>query len=288
VTEIDGRSQRRAFKAAERTCARLVRHEARNFYWGFLALPRPKRIAIYALYSFARQVDDEIDEPKLNATGALSRHRERLQACVKGVREDPVMMVLGQAMDRYSIPFSELTDLVDGVEMDLRHHRYQSWKELAGYCRLVAGSVGRMCVRIFGHSDPAALRHADQLSLAFQLTNILRDVREDAQLGRIYLPQDELDHFDLPEAEIFGPHPGLGWERLVAFEVKRAQRLYDDGLQVCHYVSPSSAACVRTMAGIYRRLLERIANNPRRILSTRVSLSTPAKLSVAVRSWLPV
>jgi 15-cis-phytoene synthase len=279
---------RRAIKLAEKACARLARKEARNFYWGFLALPKPKRVAIYALYSFARQCDDEADSPRGAAGAGLARQRERLDACLRGVRADPVMLILGRAIERYSIPRAELDEVINGVEMDLRTRRYQDWKQLSGYCRLVAGSIGRMCVRIFGYSNPAALRHADKLGLAFQLTNILRDVKEDARMGRIYLPQDELKHFELSEEELFGPRPGLGWERLVAFEVKRARRLYEDGLQVCRYLPPSSGACVRTMAGIYRHILERIAVNPRRTLTSRVSLSAPAKLGVAAKSWLSV
>jgi 15-cis-phytoene synthase len=278
----------RAFRLAEQACARLARREARNFYWGFLALPRPKRYAIYALYGFARQVDDEADSPEGGAAAGLARQRERLRARRQDIRDDPVMLVLGQAIERFAIPLPELEEVIDGVEMDLERRRYGDWRELSAYCRLVAGSVGRMCVRIFGYSNPAALRHADQLGLALQLTNILRDVKEDARMGRVYLPQDELARFGLPETELFGAHPSTGWEKLVAFEVRRARQLYDDGLQVCRYVPPSSAACIRTMAGIYRHILERIAQDPRRALATRVSLSTPAKLALAARSWLSV
>jgi 15-cis-phytoene synthase len=151
----------------------------------------------------------------------------------------------------------------------------------------VAGAVGRMCTRIFGTDHPQALRHADNLGLALQLTNILRDVAEDASMGRIYLPLDEMAHYELTEAEMFGPRPGMGWERLVAFEVKRARRLYDDGLQVCLYLPHSSSACVKTMAGIYGRILDRISHNPRRALHHRVSLPAPTKLAIVARSWLP-
>jgi 15-cis-phytoene synthase len=273
-------------KLAEKICARQTRQEARNFYWGLLALPWPKRVAVYALYCFAHWADDEVDHPRGGRQAGLSHQRQRLQACLKGEPQDPVMLVLSKAVERYSIPHSELEAVIDGVEMDLQRRRYGNWRELASYCRLVAGSIGRMCVRIFGYSDPIALRHADHLGLAFQLTNILRDVREDAYMGRVYLPQNELEHFELTEAELLGPRPGLGWERLMAFEIKRARRLYEEGLQVCDYIPSSSAACVRTMAGIYRQILERIAHNPRRTLTSKVRLSTPAKLSVAARSWL--
>lgn len=279
----------RARRLAQRACARLARKEAKNFYLGFLALPRPKRIAIYSLYSFARQVDDEVDgaSSALAAADGIARQRERLHGCLRGLRADPVMHVLGDAVERYRIPASELEEVIDGVEMDLQHTRYRSWKELAGYCRRVAGAVGRMCVRIFGTDHPQALRHADNLGLALQLTNILRDVSEDARMGRIYLPLDEMAHYDLSEAEMFGPRPGMGWERLVAFEVKRARRLYADGRQVSLYVPHRSAACLRTMAGIYEGILDRIAENPRRALHHRVSLPAATKLGIVARSWLP-
>lgn len=276
----------RALHLAARECARIARTEARNFYWGFLALPRAQRTAIYALYSFARQVDDEADSPDGGAADGIARQRERLRSCLQGVRNDPVTIVLGQAIERYGIPGSELEEVIDGVQMDLERRRYESWEELAAYCRLVAGAIGRMCVRIFGYSDEEALVHADQLGLALQLTNILRDVKEDGQLDRVYLPQAELARFGLTEEAALRGAPGAGWEELVGFEVERARRLYRDGLEVCRYVPRSSAACVRTMAGIYRRILEDIAADPRRILHERVGLSTPGKVTVAVRSWL--
>jgi 15-cis-phytoene synthase len=284
----DRSSPSRLLKQAERFCARLARHEAKNFYWGFLALPRRKRVAIYSLYDFARQVDDEVDgRSRVAGEAGLARQRERLDACLRGIRRDPVMIVLGDAVERYGIPGSELEELIAGCEMDLDRRRYRSWKELAGYCRRVAGSIGRMCVRIFGASDPVTLRHADNLGLALQLTNILRDVREDASMGRIYLPLDEMERFELTEAEMFGPRPGMGWERIVNYQIRRARLLYADGLEVCRTIPLSSSMCVRTMAGIYQRILEQIAFNPRRAFNQRVSLSTSTKLRVAMRSWLP-
>src|SRR5438067_672287 len=167
------------FKVAERECATIARREAKNFYWGFLALPRDKRVAIYALYDFARQVDDEVDDERGGAHEGLERQRERLAACLRGERPDAVTKILGW-------PVEELEELIDGVDMDLLNRRYASWEELSLYCQRVAGAVGRMCVRIFGFSNPAAIDHANQLGLALQLTNILRDVAEDAGMGRVY------------------------------------------------------------------------------------------------------
>ena len=171
-----------SLRGAEHACADLARREAKNFYWGFIALPREKRNAIYALYGFARQVDDEVDL-RGRAEAGLAEQRRRLRACLAGDRRDPVMVVLGQAVERYAIPASELEALIDGVEMDLRWRRYETWSELESYCRLVASMVGRMCVRIFGFDDPEALDRADDLGLALQMTNILKDVWEDHSRG---------------------------------------------------------------------------------------------------------
>jgi phytoene synthase len=272
-------------RGAERACAELARREAKNFYWGFIALPREKRNAIYALYGFARQVDDEVDL-KGRAEAGLAEQRRRLRACLAGDRPDPVMVVLGQAVERYEIPAVELEALIDGVEMDLRRRRYETWAELESYCRLVASMVGRMCVRIFGFRDPVALDHADQLGLALQLINVLRDVAEDAAMDRVYLPAEEMQRFEVDETDLLAGRPGPGWEPLVRFEAERARSLFASGLEVCEHIPSSSAACVRTMAGIYGRILDQVEADPRRPLRERISLSTAAKLGVVVRSWL--
>ncbi len=275
---------------AERYCALMARREAANFYWGFVALPRDKRIAIYALYDFARQVDDAADRAEVHdAPARLSLHRERLHR--EATHDDPVMMVLERAMRRYRIPTEEAEQIIDGAQMDLERNRYPSWEDLREYCGLVASSVGRMCVRIFGFRDPRALDHASDLGLAMQLTNILRDVREDfLEFGRVYLPQDELERFGISEprlaASLSCGDAGQGWAGLVRFEVERARRLFASGVRVAELVPTSSAACVLTMAGIYQRILERIERDPCLPLSRRVSLSNRAKLGVMVRAWL--
>lgn len=274
-------------REAERFCAVMARREAKNFYWGFLALPHSKRMAIYALYDFARQVDDEADVPQLGGGRAgLERQRQRLGACLAGRPPDPVTLVLGRAVERYRIPASELEALIEGVEMDLGGRRYQTWGELEKYCSLVAGVVGRMCVRIFGFRDPLALDLGERLGVAMQLTNILRDVGEDAAMGRLYLPLRELAEHGIREADLLAGKPGPGWPGLVTFQVDRARSLFAAGLPVCELIPTSCSACVRTMAGIYRRILEEIESDPQRPLRERVSLSGGQKLKVALGSWL--
>jgi phytoene synthase len=290
-------------RASERYCRELTRREARNFYWGFIALPRDQRTAIYALYGFARQVDDDIDlaqrngEQRENGRGDYAEHfelhRRRVMQSVAGLADDPVMRVLAEIIPRYGIPQAELEAIVRGVEMDTQITRYESWSDLQVYCRLVASAVGRMCVRIFGFSDPSALEYADELGMAMQLANILRDVREDLEMGRVYLPQEDLRAFGIAESDLFGgtasqpmPGPGPGWERLVAFEVQRAEDLFSSGLRVVQLIPRRAGVCVLTMAGIYQQILREIARNPRLPLQRRAALNGRSKLAVMARSWL--
>jgi phytoene synthase len=288
----------------------MARREAGNFYWGFIALPRTQRISIYALYDFARQIDDATDGPgatdagvwldvssgrhdseRLPADGTaraqLELQRRRLRRALAGdPAGDPVMQVLARAVQRHSIPASELEELVSGVEMDLHQNRYATWEELRGYCQLVAGVVGRMCVRIFGFDSDDALERADSLGAALQLINILRDVREDASLGRVYLPQDELARFGVSETSLLAGRPDGAWTSLVEFEAARARRLYASGIQVCEHIPGPARACVRTMAGIYSGILDRIEAEPELPLRQRVRLSSGEKAGVMLRSWM--
>jgi phytoene synthase len=274
-------------RSSERYCHELARREAKNFYWGFISLPYEQRVAIYALYCFARQVDDEADGPNRRVfPERLEIHRERVRRCVRGEWNDPVMHVLAQAVERYRIPEQELLELVDGVELDFFRKRYRTWDELQGYCRLVASVVGRMCVRIFGFEDASALERADELGLALQLTNILRDVREDARMDRIYLPQEDLDRFRVTERQLFDGVADDDWRRLVAFEAARARDLFARGYGVLRLIPRRAAVCVHTMAGIYERILEKIERDPDFPLRGRTSLSPSEKLLVMVGSWL--
>jgi 15-cis-phytoene synthase len=274
-------------RQAERYCQQMARREAKNFYWGFISLPPEQRMAIYALYDFARQVDDEADGAhRAPLQPTLDVHRRRVSECVRGEWSDPVTMVLSRAVTRYAIPEEELQGLIDGVQMDLVHTRYETWEDLESYCRLVAGTIGRMCVRIFGFEDPAALERADELGTALQLTNILRDVKEDGALGRVYLPQGELSWYGVSEAGLLAGQPGVGWEAFVEFEAKRAREYYATGLRVLDLIPSRPAACVGTMAGIYQQILTMIEREPRLPLRRRASLSSATKLALVLRSWL--
>ncbi len=284
------------FASSSRYCQELTKKEAKNFYWGFIALPKDQRTAIYALYSFAREVDDAVDlaDDEETHNGSLSNsrlelleaHRDRLSRCYAGDFSDPITHVLYQAINQYRIPREEIEALVDGVEMDLTVSRYQTWEDFRGYSNLVASAVGRMCVRVFGYSNPIALRFADELGVAMQLANMLRDVREDYGRDRIYLPREDLERFQVHEETLRMGIAGPGWEPLVRFEIARARQCFADGLHVTEFIPRRAAACVLTMAGIYLAILDRIGANPYIPLQERVSLETRAKLAVMTKSWV--
>ncbi len=286
-----------ALRASERYCQDLTRREAGNFYWGFIALPREQRTAIYALYSFARELDDDVDlsatfSPANDAACAVTSerfrlHRERIEGGLRSKSTtDPVVHVLSDIVPRFGIPRDDLEALIRGVETDLTKDRYETWDELREYCLLVASSVGRMCVRIFGYSAPEAIAHADDLGVAMQLTNILRDVREDLERGRIYLPREDLNRFEITCDDIAGGDPGPSWESLMEFETERAHGLFESGLRVTSYIPRRATACVLTMSGMYLGILQQIERDPYLPLRRRISLRKRAKLSVMARSWL--
>ena len=274
--------------AAEHICQRLARHHAANFYWGFIALPQSRRTAIYSLYDFARQVDDAVDTPGIaDPRAALATVRTRLQRALAGDPDDEVMAVVARTVVAHRIPHEELEELIEGVACDLTTRRYQTWEELAEYCRLVASTVGRMCVRIFGFDDDVALRRADDLGRAMQLTNILRDVCGDLGLGRVYLPQDELAAFGIDERQLGAVTPPPGWNDFVAFQARRARGLFADGLLVDRHIPSRAGICVRTMAGLYQRILSEIELHPGLPLQRRLSLSPPRKAAVLLRAAVP-
>ncbi|WP_439959693.1 presqualene diphosphate synthase HpnD [Streptomyces coelicoflavus] len=281
--------------AAYSYCEAVTGQQARNFAYGIRLLPTPKRRAMSALYAFSRRVDDigdgalpdEVKAARLEETRAvLARIQEG------GVDEDdtdPVAVALAHAARRFPIPLGGLDELIDGVQMDLRGETYETWDDLKVYCRCVAGAIGRLSLGVFGTEPGArgaerAPEYADTLGLALQLTNILRDVREDAEGGRTYLPADDLAKFGCA-AGFNGPTPpeGSDFTGLVHFEVRRARALFAEGYRLLPMLDRRSGACVAAMAGIYRRLLDRIERDPEAVLRGRVSLPGHEKAYVAVR-----
>ncbi|MFI8347028.1 presqualene diphosphate synthase HpnD [Streptomyces sp. NPDC085596] len=281
--------------AAYRYCETVTGQQARNFAYGIRLLPTPERRAMSALYAFSRRVDDigdgdlpgDVKVDRLEDTRALLA---RIQAgAVEEDDTDPVAVALTHAALAFPIPLGGLDELIDGVQMDLRGATYETWDDLKVYCRCVAGAIGRLSLGVFGtepgaHGAERASEYADTLGLALQLTNILRDVREDAEGGRTYLPADDLAKFGC-SAGFAGPTPpeGSDFAGLVHFEVRRARALFAEGYRLLPMLDRRSGACVAAMAGIYRRLLDRIERDPEAVLRGRVSLPGREKAYVAVR-----
>ncbi|MFF3348342.1 presqualene diphosphate synthase HpnD [Streptomyces sp. NPDC002779] len=281
--------------AAYSYCEAVTGQQARNFAYGIRLLPTPKRRAMSALYAFSRRVDD-IGDGAL-AHGVKVARLEDTRALLTRVRDgavdeddtDPVAVALAHAAEVFPIPLDGLDELIDGVLMDVRGETYETWDDLKVYCRCVAGAIGRLSLGVFGTEPGArgaerAPEYADTLGLALQLTNILRDVREDAEGGRTYLPADDLAKFGC-SAGFAGPAvpEGADFAGLVHFEVRRARALFAEGYRLLPMLDRRSGACVAAMAGIYRRLLDRIEREPEAVLRGRVSLPGREKAYVAVR-----
>jgi phytoene synthase len=282
-------------RAAYGYCEAVTGQQARNFAYGIRLLPTGKRQAMSALYAFSRRVDDIGD-----GTLPPEEKRQRLEATravldrIRGgeVAEDdtdPVAVALADAARRFPIPLGGLDELIDGVLMDVRGATYETWDDLKVYCRCVAGAIGRLSLGVFGTQPGAAgadraPEYADTLGLALQLTNILRDVREDAAGGRTYLPADDLAKFGCQDGFAADTPPaGADFAGLVHFEVRRARALFTEGYRLLPLLDRRSGACVAAMAGIYRRLLDRIERDPEAVLRGRVSLPGHEKAYVAVR-----
>jgi 15-cis-phytoene synthase len=312
---------------AYRRCEAITRRGAANFYYGIRLLAPDRRRAMCAVYAFARRVDD-IGDGQLVGEEKLRRLDEQARALAVPGGTDPVMVALADARARFAVPVDALEALIEGVRMDVEGVRYESFDELVLYCRRVAGAIGRACLAIFALRDPDGVdraqadRLADDLGVALQLTNILRDVREDAQNGRVYLPAEDLRRFGLiaagyereaprtiaalADASSAGVAVGgnagvtagrgagvdgdeaevLRLDALVRFQAGRAHGWFDRGMTLAPLLDRRSAACLLAMAGIYSKLLDRIAADPGRALRERISLPVHEKAWVAVRSML--
>ncbi len=268
-------------------CWAVTSSQAKNFAYGIRLLPAPKRNAMAALYALARRIDDigdGEDEPaaKVEQLDAVRADLRTLRTDAAAVAGDPVFAALAHASTRFPIPLEAFDELVDGCEQDSVGTTYKTIDEVVHYCRLVAGSVGRLSLGVFGARDmAAAVPLADDLGVALQLTNILRDVTEDRGRGRVYLPATDLTEFGCaPDAS--GPRDAMGL--VVRFECARARSWYRKGLALLPLLDRRSRACTAAMAGIYRRLLDRIERDPTVVLDRRVSLPTRTKLLVAAKA----
>jgi phytoene synthase len=270
-------------------CERITWSQARNFAYGIRLLPPHKRRGLAVVYAFARRIDDIGDGtmPADEKIAALEQARHALQSqnLDQPPADDPVLLALADVARNFPVPIPAFGELIDGCVADVRGTSYQTFDDLLWYCRCVAGSVGRLSLGIFGtrrgpEPTAEAVELADSLGVALQLTNILRDIREDHQNGRVYLPAEDLAKFDCDLSQAAPP----GFTRLVEFEAERARDWYATGWKLLPLLDRRSAACTGAMAGIYRRLLERIAADPGAVLRGRTSLSGREKATVALKA----
>ena len=274
-----------ALAAGYDACEVAVRRRAANFGVGIRLLPAERRRGLSAIYWFAdgadRVVDDE-ETPVEVRRARLEELRARLDAALEGEPAGARWAALAHAVERWEVPPELLGALLDGVARDLEPVRHQTWEELREYCWGVASTVGLIGLAVFGGRGADAERDAEELGYALQLTNILRDLREDADRGRWYLPLDESKAYGVDPGEVAEGRAGAGFEALVALQVERARSYYAAAPRLCRALPRSSRACPAALAGVYRGLLERIAADPRRVLRTRVRLGAPAKLARAL------
>jgi len=297
---------------AYQQCEQITWEQARNFAYGIRLLPRDKRRALAAVYAFARRIDDigDGDLPPEIKTTQLEQARDQVHALVAAAKEardaknareggtangidenDPVLVALVDSGARFDVPLAAFTELIDGCLADVNQASYKTFDDLLWYCRCVAGSIGRLSLGIYGASHPEKqAKLADDLGVALQITNILRDVREDFRNNRVYLPAEDLTRFGIEFAPFGEPEPfpteamQARFATLVEFEAARAREWYGSGLRLLATIDRRSAACTGAMAGIYRRLLDRIAANPHAVLEGRMSLPGSEKALVAAEA----
>lgn len=268
-------------------CEEVTRTEAKNFSYGIRILPAPKRRAMSALYAMARRIDDigDGDASREEKATGLAQVKEQLRGIIADPtygHDDPLLWALSDASRRFPIPLDAMVELTEGCEMDLHQTTYETFGDLVGYCRKVAGTVGRMSLGVYGSIHvPGAESLADDLGVALQLTNILRDIVEDQGMGRRYLPAEDLRRFGCPDS-LDGPTEDL--TALISFEAARAEDWYRRGLALLPILDRRSRACTAAMAGIYHRLLVQIQADPEAVLKGRVSLPGSEKLTVAAKS----
>ena len=272
----------------EQYCQDKAAKSGSSFYYSFLFLPPDKRRAITALYAFCREVDDVVDECSDAgvARTTLNWWRGQVAEIYGGKPQHPVALALVPVAQQFNLAQEHLLEIIDGMEMDIDQPRYPDFKSLQLYCYRVASVVGLLSAEIFGYSDRRTLKYAHDLGIAFQLTNIIRDVGEDARRNRIYLPMDELRQFGVAAADILGARETENFHKLMAFQVERAQRYYRQALEHLPEADRKAQRAGLIMAAIYRATLDEVVASGCHVLKERISLGTGYKLWLAFRTWL--
>ncbi|RME05088.1 MAG: phytoene/squalene synthase family protein [Planctomycetota bacterium] len=283
-------SIQRHVKASYLHCRQITWARAKNFAFAFLFLPPQKRRSLYAVYAFARYVDDIVDNEGL----PTERRKSLLQLCRQQLHNLPKAAqtqrafypALWDTLQRYPIPLTYLFELIEGMEQDLWKRRYETFSQLHRYCYLAASTVGLICLEIFGYHSPKAKEYGKNLGIAMQLTNVLRDIKEDWQRKRIYLPQEDLQRFQVKEEELGARKVNENLKQLLAFEASRAQEYFDRASPLVEYVKADCRFCPQTLRELYTRLLKRIRQLDYDVLQNRVRLSIWEKIGLATWVWL--
>ena len=268
--------------------AKLVRRAKSNFFWAFVFLDRSRRDAIFTTYAFARHTDDIVDDapsPEV-ARNDLREWCRELDACYEGAATHPITRALQDTIDRFPIPKVYFQRLVEGVEMDLSNDRYATFEHLYAYCYRVASIVGLICIEIFGYRSQLARDYAQRLGIALQLTNILRDVGEDASRGRIYLPQNEINRFGYTEEELLQGIENKAFRALMQFQAQRARRYYRGARLALTPTDRPGMFAAEIMGRIYFRLLERIEADDYRVFDRRATVPTFLKIGIALKHFV--
>lgn len=259
-----------------------------SFYYSFRFLPADKRRAITALYAFCREVDDVVDEcsDEQVARTTLNWWRTQVAGIYTGKPQHPVGQALVPVVAQFNLPQEHLLEIIDGMEMDLEHHRYEDFKSLQLYCYRVASVVGLLSAEIFGYRDRQTLKYAHDLGIAFQLTNIIRDVGEDARRDRIYLPMDEMQQFGVSATEILNAKETDNFRKLMEFQVERARRYYQQAFEHLPAIDKKAQRTGLVMAAIYRATLDEVVAGGCHVLKERTSLTPLRKLWLAWKTWV--
>ncbi|MGH9530290.1 MAG: phytoene/squalene synthase family protein [Terriglobales bacterium] len=282
-------------------CRAITQKRARNFYYAFLVLPRHKRQALCAVYAFMRRCDDLADDVSVTERVRRQKLNEWLNAVHRALAgeptDDPILLALTDAQHRFNIQIGWLDQLAYGTEMDVTPDEsvtngsgltvsYRTFEDLRLYCYRVASVVGLVCIRIFGYRDPAAESLAERCGLAFQLTNIIRDVKEDAAMGRVYLPQEDLARFGISASQLASAIDPTPFRLLLAMEAERAREYYTSGDDLIPYIDEDSRPALWVLLTIYRRLLDRIIHRDFDVFRNKISLSTREKLVILGKGFL--
>ena len=278
-----------AVNAAYRACKAATKQSTSSFYYAFRLLPGDKRRALYATYAFCRLCDDIVDEPAGDAAtpaARLQKVREALDEAYGGRPQGDLWLAINDVGARFGVRRRHYHDIIDGVEMDLDRSRYETFEDLRLYCRRVASAVGLVTIETCGYRDERAVDRAIDLGVAMQLTNILRDVKEDAQRGRIYIPQEDLRRFGYPQEELIEGRVNDPFQALMAFEVARARQYFASGAHLLPFLGRRPRACVSGMQAVYSGLLDRIERAGYDVFNSRVGVSSPVKLTLVARQWV--